>query len=622
MATPDPTHTRSSIPFRAETRKLLDILIHSLYSEQEVFLRELISNASDAITRLNFEMLTNRDVLDPDAELGIWLSADKEARTITITDTGIGMNAAELAENLGTIAHSGARAFLEAASSGQNKPNDIIGQFGVGFYSAFMVAESIRVDSRSYRLTDEASAWVSTGNDTYSIEPSEKTSRGTQIVIQLKEEHAEFADENKLRTIVKKHSDFVPFPIYIGESHEQANQQTAIWRLSPRDVNQEKANEFYREFTLDFNPPLAYTQINADAPVQLYAMLFIPSSPEKAVFALRKEDGLKLYARKVLIQEYARDLLPEYFRFIQGVVDSEDIPLNVSREMVQSSRIMTQLRRLITNKVLDLLKDMAENKPDDYAKLWKSFGRFIKEGVATDREAAEQLSPLLRFATLKSPNELISLDQYINQARAAQQKIYYILGDDERSAARSPHLDLFRHQGVDVLLLADPLDSFVLLSLTKYKDHELVNAAHEKPDGLGDEPKPDEHTPEPISGATLDELLERIRLQLGEKVTAVRTTDRLLDSPARLVDEEGAPNQEIQRVYRMLKQDFKVPNKVLEINASHPLVTRLSVLASDDPRSALVIDQLYENALLVEGLHPDPAGMVARIQELMQAALK
>jgi molecular chaperone HtpG len=621
MTAPDSQTVSAPIPFKAETRQLLDILIHSLYSEQEVFLRELISNASDALTRLNFEMLTNREVLDPDSELGIWITVNKEEKTLTLTDTGIGMTAEELAENLGTIAHSGARAFLEAARANQANPSDIIGQFGVGFYSAFMVAESIRVVSRSFRPDAQAAAWCSSGNDTFTVEPAEKIERGTQITIHLKDESAEFADESRIRSIIKKHSDFVPFPIYVGENKEQANQQSAIWRSSAREVDKEKAGEFYRQLTLDMNPPLAYTQINADAPVQLYAMLFLPSSPEKPMFTIRKEDGLKLYARKVLIREYSRDLLPEYFRFVQGVVDSEDIPLNVSREMVQSSRLMGQLKRVITNKVIDLLKDMAANIPDDYAKFWKGFGRFIKEGVATDREAVDQLSPLLRFPTLNKPEGLGSLDEYIAALPDSQKKIYYLLGEDARSAARSPHLDLFRHNGVDVLLMVDPLDSFVLLSLNKYKEFGLVNAAQEKPDLPADEKPAGETSAETLSGDSLEHLLGRIRASLGEKISDVRTTDRLLDSPARLVDIEGAPNEEVQRVYRMLKQEFETPKKVLEINPSHPLVIRLSALAEDDPRSGMVIEQLYENALLVEGLHPDPAGMVARIQELMRAAL-
>jgi molecular chaperone HtpG len=614
------TQAPTTAAFKAETRQLLNILIHSLYSEREVFLRELISNASDALTRMNYEMLTNRDVLDPDAELGIWITVDKDEHIIKIRDTGIGMNADEMVENLGTIAHSGARAFLQAAQEGKAKLQDIIGQFGVGFYSAFMVAEWIRVSSRSYQLEASGAVWTSSGEDTYTIEPAEINERGTIVELKLKEDAHEFAEEHRLREIIKRHSDFVPFPIYLGEENEQANQQTALWRKQPRELTEEEAHEFYRQFTLDFNPPIAYTHLNIDAPVQLYALLFIPQSAEKTVFSLRKEDGLKLYARKVLIQEYSRDLLPEYFRFIQGVVDSEDIPLNVSRETVQASRVMPQLRRIITGKISDLLKDLAANKPDDYTKIWTEFGRFIKEGVATDRENLDMLSPLLQFHSLKSPDKLISLDSYLEGIPSSQTKIYYILGDDPRAITRSPHLDLFRKQDVDVLLLTDPMDSFVLLSLTEYKDHKFVNAAAEKPETApADEQKPDEV--EGLEPAVADNLILRIKEVLGDKVVDVRPTDRLTDSPARLVDKEGSIQQEVQRVYRLLRQDFQVPEQILEINLSHDLIKKLAALQPGDPRELLIINQTYENALLIEGMHPDPAGMIDRIQQIMLSSL-
>ena len=338
------------------------------------------------------------------------------------------------------------------------------------------------------------------------------------------------------------------------------------------------------------------------------------------MFTLRKEDGLKLYARKVLIQEYSRDLLPEYFRFIQGVVDSEDIPLNVSRETVQASRVMPQLRRIITNKVVDLLKDMATKRPDDYAKFWKEFGRYVKEGVATDRDNLTMLSPLLHFNTLKSPDTLVSLDAYLEGIPSTQTKIYYILGDDPRAVTRSPHLDLYRKQGVDVLLLTDPMDSFVLLSLTEYKEHKFANAAAETPEGVQPEETGAEG-PEALQSELADSLITRFKEVLGDKVTDVRSTDRLTDSPARLVDKEGSIQQEVQRVYRMLRQEFKVPEQILEINLSHDLIKKLAALPPDDPRSALIINQTYENALLIEGMHADPAGMIERIQQIMLSSL-
>ena len=613
-----------AIPFRAETRQLLNILIHSLYTEREVFLRELISNASDALTRMNFEMLTRREVLDASAELGIWITSNPEENTLTLRDTGVGMTREELVENLGTIAHSGARAFIKAAQETELPASEIIGQFGVGFYSAFMVADWIRVTTRSFLPEAAATTWFSNGEDTFTLEPAEMAERGTVITVKLKEDAAEFAQESRLREVIKKHSDFIPYPIYLGESKEQVNQQTALWRQNPREVEAEKYNEFYQQFTLDFNPPLTYAHMSVDAPVQLYALLFIPSSPEQNVFSARKEEGLKLYARKVLIQEYSRDLLPEYFRFVQGVVDSEDLQLNVSREAIQSNRVITQLKRVITSKVFEILKKLAADHPEDYQKFWENFSRYIKEGVATDRENHDSLSQLLRFHTLQAQNQWKSLDEYVANMKNDQTKIYYLLGDDERALAYSPHLDVFRKLGVDVLLMTDPLDSFMLMALTGYQDHPLANAAAEKPE-VKEEEKPEgqqELKEEPLPETELAALISRFKFILGERVSEVRSTDRLVDSPARLIDKEGSMGQEMQRAYRLLNKEYQAPDKILEINPSHPIIKRLANLPAGQELDKLVIEQVYEDALLIEGLHPDPAGMVARIQELMKAALK
>jgi molecular chaperone HtpG len=650
------TTGQGAIPFRAETRQLLDILIHSLYSEREVFLRELISNASDALTRMNFEMLTNRSVLDPEAELGIWITADEQERTLTIRDSGVGMTSEELSENLGTIAHSGARAFLKAAQETKAPVSEIIGQFGVGFYSAFMVADSIRVVSRSFRPEAEAAAWFSKGEDTFTIEPAEKTERGTTLTIHLKEDAAEFAQTDRLSEIIRKHSDFIPFPIYLGEEKQQVNQRSALWRQSPREVDADKYEQFYRQYTLDFEKPLTHTHINVDAPVQLYSLLFIPSSAERTIFSARKEEGLKLYARKVLIQEYTRDLLPEYFRFVQGVVDSEDLQLNVSREMLQSNRVIAQIKRVLTSRVMDMLKKLAAAKPaekadetaveaeeivdvppvdgtgeedsnlDGYAKFWGSFGRYIKEGMATDQSSVESLAPLLRYRSLQQGDRLISLDAYVENMQPEQKKIYYVLGDDERSIVHSPHLDVFRHRNIDVILMTDPLDPFVLMMFHQYKEYTLANAAMEKPEDLpaGAPPTEVDETQtqqESMPEDALHGLVDRFKAVLGERVSDVRTTDRLINSPARLVDPEGTMNQEVQRVYRLLNKEFDAPIKVLEINPRHPILRRLSE-QPDGEVNQLIIEQIYEDALLIEGLHPDPAGMIERIQALMKAALK
>jgi molecular chaperone HtpG len=544
------------------------------------------------------------------------------------------MTAEELVSNLGVIAHSGARDFVQALRQGGQEVTNLIGQFGVGFYSVFMVAEWVRVTSRSFRKDAPAAAWYCEGGETYTVEPAEKAERGTEVLIKLKEDALDFVQDYRLREIVRKHSDFVPFPIFIhsvqkaGEDDKpaseetQANRQTALWRQNPRQVEAKDYDEFYHQLTLEPEPPLTHAHMSVDAPVQMYALLFIPASPERGMFSLRKEEGLKLYARKVLIQEYNRDLLPEYLGFVQGVVDSEDLPLNVSRESIQSTRIMANLKKLVTSKVFDMLKKLAEDDAEKYARFWDAYARFLKQGVAIEPNEPEQLYPLLRFRVTAEPGKWWSLDDYVAAMKPDQTDIYYLMGDDERSALHSPHLDVVRGYGYPVLLLTDPVDAFVLTRLTRYKDHALVNVAN------ADLKLPEKDASEPAEEATApatpeaEALPARFKAQLGERVSDVRLTERLSESPARLVDPAGAPNQEMQRIYRMLNKDFEPPKKTLEINPRHPILTRLQAMPEDSPLSALVIEQIYEDALLIEGLHPDPAGMIERIQKLMEAALK
>lgn len=614
--------TLQPIPFKAETRQLLDILIHSLYTEREIFLRELISNASDALTRMNYEMLTSRDVLDPDAELAILITSNPSEGTLTISDSGVGMSADELVENLGTIAHSGARAFIAAAQEGAKNISDIIGQFGVGFYSAFMVAEWIRVVSRSYLPGTSAAAWYCTGEDTFTVESADKLERGTAVIIKLKEDAREFADESRLREVIKKHSDFVSYPIYLGEKKERVNQQTALWRQAPRKIKPKEYEDFYHQLTLDFSPPLTYLHLSVDAPVQMYAILFVPSKSERSLFAIRKEEGVKLYSCNVLIQEYCKDLLPEYYRFVQGVVDTEDLPLNVSRETIQANKVMANLKQLITSKLTSALDKLSREETEKYITFWEQFGRYIKEGIAIEQQEPESLYPLLRFHTTASLDQWISLDDYLGRLKPEQKDIYYILGDDEHSILYSPHLDIFKKHSFEVLLLTDSVDPFMAVRLTKYKDHNLVNVSSPelKLPALEKETEAEE-TPSLEPGEWIG-LIDRFKGQLGEKVADVRMTDRLSDSPARLVDPEGALNQELQRVYRMLKEDIQAPKKILELNPRHPILIQLNSLPNGAELSHLIIDQLYEDALLIEGLHPDPAGMIDRIQKIIQAAIK
>ncbi len=609
-----------TVPFKAEIKQLLNILIHSLYTEREIFLRELISNASDALNRVRFEMLTQHDVLDPDAELGIWIKTDPDQLILTITDTGIGMTAEELAENLGTIAHSGVRAFLEAAKNNGQNLSDVIGQFGVGFYSVFMAAEWVRVTSRSYQKDAEAATWYATGADTYTLGPAQKEQRGTTVEIKLKEDAAEFAQIHRLRQAIHTHSDYIAFPIYLGEPPEQINSQTALWRVSPREIKPEQYDEFYKQFTLFPEKPLLHVHVSTDAPVQVYALLYVPSKEDHSILALRKEDGLKLYSRKVLIQEYTKALLPEYFRFIQGVVDSEDLPLNVSREAVQSSPAIGRIKRILTSEVIKALKDLAQKEAEAYGRFWVQFGRYIKEGITTDFGERTNLYPLLRFHTDKVQDRWSSLADYAGRMKGGQKTIYYLLGDDERSILRSPHLDYFRREGLEVITFTEPIDAFMALELGEYEGYKFQNIASAE----AEPPKEDEKA-EPESGALPEEerktLIERFQSQLGERVAGVRFSNRLSTSVARLVDPEGVPNQEMQRVYRMMERDYQVPKKILELNPLHPILKKLNDMPADSDLGRAVVEQVFESALLIEGLHPDPASMIPRIQVLMEAAL-
>lgn len=610
------------IPFKAETHQLLEILIHSLYSEREVFLRELISNSSDALTRLNFEMLTQREILNPELELGIWITGDPEAKTLTIRDTGIGMTAEELAENLGTIAHSGARAFLEAARSGETKVDDIIGQFGVGFYSAFMVADWIRVTSRSYQPDSSAAVWYSTGSDTFTVSPAEKEERGTEVTLRLKDEYTEYCQKSRIQQVVKRHSDFVPFPVYVGKEPQQANQQTALWRQQPRLVKDEQYQEYYRQLTLEFDPPLTWLHLSIDAPVQVYALMYVPASPEPGILSTRKSDGLRLYARKVLIQEYCKDLLPEYLRFMAGVVDSEDLPLNVSRESVQSSRTMGQLKKLLTSKVLDHLGVLANDNLDTYTKFWEVFGRFLKEGIATPNENTEPILPLLRFHSMNHPQDWISFDQYLETAHDDQKEIYYLLGDNETAALHSPHLEAFRARGIDVLILTEPIDPFAILNLPQYKDHPLSNAATADLPAALDKIDSEDRPEAAGDMATSDVILQRFKAVLGDRISDARMSDRLVESPVRLAQSKDGPSAEIQRVYRMLQKDIEIPNPVLEINPNHSIIKALGGMDADNPAAALIIEQIFVNAQIMEGMPVEPSQMVDRIQKIIMKAIK
>ena len=624
-------HEGQQFGFKAEIRQVLNILVHSLYKDRDIFLRELISNASDALTRLHFEHLTNQDVLDRDVELAIHLNVEtdeNDKKVVIIKDTGIGMTDEELVRNLGTIAQSGAKEFLATVQQQDNTSAkeiaDVIGQFGVGFYSVFMVADRVDVISRSYKPDAAAARWTSDGGESFEVFPAEKPDRGTEIRVHLRDDAQEYGDNWKLKQIVKKHSDFVSYPIYVDG--DQANRRESLWRRQPSQVENEEYNSFYQQLTLDFEEPLTTVHLHADAPVNVRALLYVPAKREQ-MFSSRTEPGVKLYSKNVLIQEYCPDLLPKWLEFVDGVVDSEDLPLNVSRETVQNNRLMRHLGETLKKRVIREIKRLENNEENAYDKFWNEFGRVLKEGLALDPESKEDILPLLRYKSSTSEGNLRSLDDYIESMPESQESIYYVLADTPTAAATSPHLDPFRTRDIEVLYWTDPLDSFISPLLNEYREKAFRNiddAGLELPDAESDgddEAAIEEALEEPV----YNRLVSKFVSTLGDKVIEVRSSKVLKDSPVRLVSPADAPNREMQRVQRMLNQEYEIPKRILELNRQHPLIVSLAHKLTEQPDSELVpvaIEQLYEGALVQEGLHPNPAEMLPRILKLMEIAAR
>ena len=612
--------------FQAETQELLNILIHSLYTEKEIFLRELISNASDALNRLQFSMLTDDNVLDAEAELEIRIALDEEAKTLTISDTGIGMNRDEIIAGLGTIAKSGAKAFLQAM---KDKPEgaDIIGQFGVGFYSAFMVARQVDVVSRSHRPGEAAVRWSATGGTSYTLAAADKEKRGTEITIHLKDDEAEFSRAFRVKDIIRRHSDYVAFPIYVADDDEPTNKQQAIWRRAPNEVEAEEYDSFYKMLTMDFGGAAHHIHMRADVPMQFYALLYLPGSAQQNMFSPRGEAGLKLYARKVLIEAFNRDLLPEYLSFVHGVVDSEDLPLSVSRESIQATRVMASLKKTITRRVLSELKRMAKNDRERYLQVYADYGSWLKQGLVVDADDRDDLLPLMFFQTTHDddPTQYHSLDDVVERMRDGQDKLYYIVADDYSSGQRSPHLDAFRQRGIEALYFTHPVDAMLPMSLTEYQGHALVNVDSADLDlGDADTDQGDEAgRGESLADDDFAALRLRVVATLGGRVSDVRESKSLVDSPARLVSDDDSAGRYMFRINRLLDKDYELPVKALELNPRHPLMHNLGSLLNAGGDSALVdavIEQVFETALLQDGIHPDPSSMANRLTLLMQAA--
>ena len=649
-----PPETRQ---YQTEVKQLLDILAHSLYTEKEIFLRELISNASDALNRVQFEMLTNDDVVGADSELAIYLIPDAEARTLTVKDTGVGMNREELIANLGTIAHSGAKAFLAGAEAAPNSLDEIIGQFGVGFYSAFMVAQEVRVTSRSMHPDDRAWTWTSRGESDYELRPADKADRGTEIEIQLKE-GSDLTDGWRLQEIVKTHSDYVSFPIYLvepatppdaeAETADEAetttaetettaveaeagattatriNRQTALWRQNPNAVKPEEYEQFFGQLVLGGGEPLVHVHLVTDSPVDIRAVLFIPAQRAPDLFDLKRDEGLRLYSRKILIQKRNKDMLPEYMRFVEGVIDSEDLPLNVSRETIQENPMTRQISNALATRVLRALARTATTEPEKYATFWSQYGMFVKGGLAMDPERRDQLVALLRFQSTRSDDSFISLDDYIERMPARQKAVYYVEGRDLEAAKRSPHLDYFLAHDIEVLYFCDPVaDTYVVVSLPEHREHKLVNVDGAEVDVPAKEPDAPAEAPPAPAHADMEPLVERVKRVLGEQVQNVQTSSLLVKHPSRLVYQGEDMARAFNRMSRLMGQEAETPKRVLELNPNHALIQNMAAMQAADPANPLLdllIEQVMDNALLLENLHPDPAGMTERLLSIMQAA--
>ena len=610
--------------FKAEVQKLLDLMIHSVYSNRDVFLRELVSNAADALDKVRFVELTEQNLAPSAHEIsGVHLALDAEANTLTIADDGIGMTREEAIEHLGTIAHSGSKAFFDKLKGeGAADLPELIGQFGVGFYSSFMVAEQVVVETRSARPDATGVRWTSKGDGRYTVEDVELEHRGTTITLHLREDAAEYAEEHKLRAIVKEHSNFLSWPIHLDE--EQVNSGRALWLEQPSQVDDADANELYKSLTFDFEEPALRVHLSVDSPLQYSAMLFVPKSRPYDLFFPDASRGPRLYARRVLIEEHAKDLLPDWLRFVKGVVDSEDIQLNVSREMVQQTAVVRKIRDALTKRLLKELNRFATrehegDEPHPYDAVWNAFGVLLKEGYHHDSaKYGDRLLPLYRFNTLKHEDDtgLSSLAAYKEAMAEGQDSIWYITAESREAALVSPHLEAFRKRGWDVILLTDTVDEWFVQGLTEFDGVPVKSVSRGELD-LEDEDEASEAEKAGVEG-----LGSWMKGVLGEAVASVRPATRLTESPAVLVDDNHGVSANMERILRQANQDFPGATRHLELNVKHPLIKDLVLLhekgreATAEPLARLLLD----NALLLEGTVSDAPGMGRRMQALLQRA--
>jgi len=606
--------------FQTEIRQLLDIVINSLYTDREIFLRELISNAADASEKVRYMQLSGQAIKDKELSLEIRITPDEEAKTLTIADAGIGMTKEGLIENIGTIAHSGSKAFVQRlAEAGDKKDVNLIGQFGVGFYSAFMVADKVSLTTRSYEPDAQGYRWESDGRGSYSISEEADLPRGTSITLHLKEDAHSFAQTDTVKRIIKQYSSFVPYPVYVNE--EKINTVQALWTKNKNEISEEEYTEFYKYIANAYDEPLMKMHFSSDAPININTLMFVPKSNlEKFGFG-RMEAGVNLYCKKVLIQEKAKDILPEWLRFVRGVVDSEELPLNISRETMQDSALIAKLNKVVTSRFLKYLDDQAKNEPEIFKEFWNEFSIFLKEGAANDFTHRQEILKLLRFESSKTGDgELISLGDYVGRMKEGQEAIYFINGPTRQIIEEGPYLEVFKNKDYEVIYTYDGIDDYVFDMIREYDGKRLLSADHGDLN-LTDEDSASEEE-KLLSEEELKEFNGWLKEVLGMKVTEVRESKRLVDSPAIILSHYGTHS--MQRMMQMMNRDIQdVPAGILEINPKHALIQRLNDLRkNEDSFAPLAAEQLFANAQIAAGIIVDPRSMVHRLNEILEKALR
>lgn len=617
---------KETLGFQAEVKKLLDLMIHSLYSNKEIFLRELISNASDAVDKLRFDALSHPELYEDDSEFKIHVSYDKEARTITVSDNGVGMDRQGVMDNIGTIAKSGTQEFFHSLTGDQQKDANLIGQFGVGFYSSFVVADRLTLTTRlAGAPASEGVRWQSDGQGSYTIETVEKPTRGTEVVLHLREGEDDLLSGYRLRSIIRKYSDHIMLPIVMKKEEadkkdedEVVNRASALWTRPKSEISQEEYNEFYKHIAHDFSDPLAYVHSRMEGTHEYILLLYLPQHAPFDLYTREIHHGVKLYVRRVFIMDDAEKLMPHYLRFVRGVIDSSDLPLNVSREILQQNRLIDTIRGTATKKILTLLTDMAQNERDKYAQFWKEFGRVLKEGLYEDHTNQETVASLLRFNTTFSESEAqdVSLDTYIERMKENQDTIYYLLADSYLAAKNSPLLEIFKKKGLEVLLLTDPVDYIVGSELQEYKGKHLQSISKGEVDLSKFEDAQEKEEQKKIADEAKD-VLERIKKSLGEKVKDVRITTRLTSSPACLVLDEFGIDPGLKRLLQSAGQNVPASKPILEVNPQHPIVAKMK-LEQDEQRFGDWANVLFEQSVLSSGEHlEDPIDFVNRVNNLL-----